>query len=121
MQVDGFEPFAGEELVGPPLLFSETLNAMRCGVYRGVTSAELADAARQRLDEAPVRPRSPRGLRSTAWRIAEEFGWAKTYDAEYLALASIMEVPLLTLDLRLRRGADRLGFVLTPDEWDRTR
>lgn len=25
-----------------------------------------------------------------AWRIAQQFGWAKTYDAEYLALAKIL-------------------------------
>jgi hypothetical protein len=39
-----------------------------------------------------------------------DFGWAKTYDAEYVALAK------LTVDRRLRRGADRLGFVVTPAE-----
>jgi predicted nucleic acid-binding protein len=48
--------------------------------------------------------------------VAEEFGWAKTYDAEYVALAKIEGCRLVTLDGRLRRGADRLGFVVTPAE-----
>lgn len=49
-------------------------------------------------------------------RIASELGWAKTYDAEYLALARLLDTRVVTLDLRLRRGAERLGLVVTPDE-----
>jgi predicted nucleic acid-binding protein len=48
--------------------------------------------------------------------VAEEFGWAKTYDAEYVALAKAEGCRLVTLDSRLRRGTDRLGFVVTPAE-----
>jgi len=43
-------------------------------------------------------------------------GWAKTYDAEYVALARLLSCRLVTLDARLRRGADRLGFVVAPQE-----
>jgi predicted nucleic acid-binding protein len=43
-------------------------------------------------------------------------GWAKTYDAEYVALARLLGCRLVTLDARLRRGADRLGFVVAPHE-----
>ena len=45
-----------------------------------------------------------------------QLGWAKTYDAEYVALASLLGCRLVTVDGRLRRGADRLGFVLGPTE-----
>ncbi len=34
-------------------------------------------------------------------------GWAKSYDAEYVALARLLACPLLTADARLRRGAAR--------------
>jgi predicted nucleic acid-binding protein len=55
-------------------------------------------------------------LGATAWRIADDLGWARTSDAEYVALAQLLGCRLVTLDLRLRRGADRLGFVVTPAE-----
>jgi predicted nucleic acid-binding protein len=58
----------------------------------------------------------PDGLAMKAWDVAEEFGWAKTYDAEYVALAMLNDCRLVTVDGRLRRGADRLGFVVTPAE-----
>jgi hypothetical protein len=44
------------------------------------------------------------------WKLAEEFGWAKTYDAEYVALAKLNNCRLVTVDGRLRRGANRLGL-----------
>jgi predicted nucleic acid-binding protein len=55
-------------------------------------------------------------LAGEAWRIADSLGWAKTYDAEYCALASLLDCRLVTVDGRLRRGADRLGFVVGPAE-----
>lgn len=45
-----------------------------------------------------------------------QLGLARTYDAEYLALAQILGCRLVTVDAHLRRGADRLGFVITPTE-----
>lgn len=70
----------------------------------------------ERLGSAPIRFTDPRGLTREAWRIAEEFGWKKTYDAEYVALARLLDCRLLTLDGRLRRGAKRLGFVIAPSD-----
>lgn len=77
------------------------------------------DRARQHLERfagAAIGERNPDGLGGEAWRIAEELGWAQTYGAEYVALAALLGCRLVTLDGRLRRGADRLGFVLTPTE-----
>ena len=67
-------------------------------------------------DKIKVGERRPEGLARAAWKVAERFGWAKTYDAEYVALAQILDCRLVTLDGALRRGADRLGFVVTPAE-----
>jgi predicted nucleic acid-binding protein len=55
-------------------------------------------------------------LCAEAWRVAEELGWAKTYDAEYVALARMLRCRLLTRDERLRRGAARLVEAIGPTE-----
>ena len=51
-----------------------------------------------------------------AWRFADELGWGRTYDAEYVALAHILGCRLLAVDMRLWRETKRLGFVVIPEE-----
>lgn len=48
--------------------------------------------------------------------MAEELGWAKTYDAEYVALARLNNCRLLTLDARLKRAAGHLVDIVAPSE-----
>ena len=113
---DGFEPFGAEELVAPHFMWTESLSALHEAFWRQEVSRENAEFALGRFVTAPVKPRSHRGLIREAWNLAEQHGWAKTYDAEYVALAALLRCRLVTSDLRLRRGADRLGFVVTPEE-----
>jgi predicted nucleic acid-binding protein len=114
-----FRDALGEnELVAPPLLWSEVPSVLHELAFRGEISRALSEQALSRfLDgQLGVVERRLDGLTMAAWRLASEFGWAKTYDAEYLALARLLGCRLVTLDARLRRGADRLGFVVTPTE-----
>jgi len=107
-----------EELIAPPLLWSEAPSVLHESTFRGEISRELAERALDRFlaGKIQIAERRPQGLAMRAWRLAGELGWAKTYDAEYLALAYLLGCRLVTLDMRLRRGAQRLGFVLTPAE-----
>jgi predicted nucleic acid-binding protein len=84
--------------------------------WRNELSDEHAQRARIRLEEADVKSRTHPRLAEESWRIADALGWAKTYDVEYVALASLLGCRLVTVDARLRRGADRLGFVVGPTE-----
>ena len=113
---DGFAALHEEALIAPPLILSETLSALHEMRWRGGLPEEMATLGLERRHEMPVRIIEPDELHEEAWRIADDFGWAKTYDAEYVALAKLNECRLVTVDARLRRGTDRLGFVVTPAE-----
>lgn len=108
--------FADRDLVAPPLMWSEARATLHLNVWRERISAEDGKILHERLESLPVERRSPADLGGVAWRIADEMGWGRTYDAEYLALARLLGCRVVTLDARLRRGADRLGLVISPGE-----
>ena len=112
----GFEPLAAEQLAAPYLMWSEASSALHELRWRKEISDELAATAVRRLAEADVSPRRPKGLTDEAWRIADRLGWAKTYDAEYLALARLLRCPLLTTDAKLKAAGARVVAVIGPTE-----
>lgn len=109
---DGFARVPDSELVSPRLMWSEARSALHEGAWRGELDARDAWAALARLEAAPVAVAQPARLGSETWRVADAFGWAKTYDAEYVALAQILDCRLVTADARLTRATRRLGFVV---------
>ncbi len=111
---DGFEPLGEQVLIGPSLLWTETRSALHVARWRGLISEETAAHALSLLRSGPVKERRPQALGSTAWRIADELQWSKTYDAEYLALAASVKGSLVTLDRRLLRAAQRLDLDIFP-------
>jgi predicted nucleic acid-binding protein len=106
----------GRRLIAPPLLWSEVTSALHEATWRRQIDASEAHTLRRSFADLGVRPSSPRRLLDVAWEIADELGLAKTYDAEFLALARISGALVLTTDARLRRGADRTGLVIDPTE-----
>lgn len=113
---DGFSRLAAHDLVAPPLMWSEALSTLREHAWRRDVSVEQATRSVETLLAAPIARRAPKALYAEAWRIAGELGWAKTYDAEYVALARLLGCRLLTRDGRLRRGAERLVDAIGPAE-----
>jgi predicted nucleic acid-binding protein len=114
LAADGFDLFKNEPLIAPALCWSEVSSALHEMRWRKEISAGLADIAFGRLLAAPMSPRGSKRLRQEAWQVAEELGWMKTYDAEYVALARMLRCRLLTLDTRLRRGAGHVVEIIGP-------
>lgn len=111
VDLDGLASF---ELIAPPLLWSEAASVIHELKWRRQISATLAALAFDRLKSAPVRARRPADIQGEAWRLAERFGWAKTYDAEYVALARLSRCRLLTTDARLAAVAGQVVDVIGP-------
>jgi predicted nucleic acid-binding protein len=64
-----------------------------------------------RIWAMPIRLRGDAVLRRRAWELAEQLGWADTYDAEYVALTQLQGDAFVTLDAELARRVD--GIVPT--------
>ena len=109
----GLEVAYEQGLLAPPLLWSEVTSALHRLAAEGRMEATSARRHLELLEGAPVTRREPSRLRARAWEIADRMGWVRTYDAEYCALAEIEDIPLLTGDHRLVRGArGRLPYVV---------
>jgi predicted nucleic acid-binding protein len=112
---EGWITLDGEEIVAPPLGISEACSVLHEAHWRQDISEELARGAQDRLVAAPIIVRAlPTPI--LAWRVADRLGWAKTYDAEYVALARLLDCRLVTLDERLKRGAGHLVSIVGPSE-----
>ena len=112
----GFAGFRGHELAAPQLMLVEAGSVLHEMAWREEIAKPRAKLMFARLLKAPVKIRTPGGLIKAAWNLADELGWAKTYDAQYVALAKMLDCRLVTVDERLLRGVARLGIAVRPRE-----
>ena len=110
----GFKELGDRQLVAPPLLWSEVPSSLHQLLWRQDVPPRLIEPALERFLDAEIERSGSPGLIREAWSVAERLGWAKTYDAEYVALAESLGCRLLTIDVRLQRGAARLVDVIGP-------
>ena len=98
------EVSAKHKLLAPTLLRSQTLSVLHEAVQRGEIPAEVARERLKRIGQMPIRLLGDAVLRRRAWDIAEQLGWASTYDAEYVALTQLQADAFVTLDAKLARS-----------------
>ena len=105
------EVAAEHELLAPTLLRSQTLSALHEAVQRGEIAADVARERLARIGRMPIRLLGDAVLRRRAWDVADQLGWASTYDAEYVALTQLQADAFVTLDADLAQRVE--GIVTT--------
>ena len=111
LAAEGIEAPGAHELLAPTLLRSQTLSALHEVVQRGELPAEVARERLTRIGRMPIRLLGDAVLRRRAWGLADQLGWASTYDAEYVALTQLQADAFVTLDAELARSVE--GIVVT--------
>jgi predicted nucleic acid-binding protein len=99
---------AKHKLLAPTLLRSQALSTLHEAVHAGKLSREVARERLARANRLPIRLLGDAVLRRRAWELAEQLGWAETYDAEYVALTQLQGDAFVTLDRRLARAVKEL-------------
>jgi len=112
----GYASLRGHKLVAPQLMVTEASSVLHEMAWRGEITKPRAKTMPARLLKAPVEIRMPDELIEAAWNVADELGWAKTYDAHYVAPAQLLKCRLVTIDERMLRGVARLKIAVGPRE-----
>lgn len=88
----------GEQLIAPELIDLETISVLRGQLRAGRLDARRAGLALTDLSDLPLRRAPHQPLLARCWELRDNF---TPYDAAYVALAELLDVPLLTADARL--------------------
>ncbi len=102
-------------LLAPTLLRSQTLSALHEAVHAGEIPPEVGLQRLRRVGSIRIRLLGDAVLRRRAWELAEQLGWAETYDAEYLALTQLQADAFVTLDTELARRVEGIVATATID------
>jgi predicted nucleic acid-binding protein len=108
---EGIEIPDPHKLLAPTLLRSQTLSALHEGVERGEITTDVARDRLTRIRQMRIRLLGDAVLQRRAWDLADQLGWASTYDAEYVALTQLQADAFVTLDAELARSVE--GIVVT--------
>ena len=89
------------DLWAPHLIDAEVGHALRRHVRLGELTADAAGRALWEVDDLPVERVEHDLLIHVAWGLRDNFSF---YDALYVALALMLDEPLLTFDARMARS-----------------
>lgn len=89
------------QLIAPELIDAEVMSTLRGAVLNGKLEPARAETIISILSQAPIERVSHRTLSLMAWRYYQN---VSAYDAFYLILAEVNDIPLVTCDGRLARA-----------------
>ncbi len=111
----GIAVSGAHQLLAPTLLRSQTLSILHAAVQRRELPADVARDRLARIGRMPIRLLGDAVLRRRAWDLADQLGWASTYDAEYVALTQLQADALVTLDATLARSVEGIVPIASID------
>lgn len=103
--------FARSDVAGPALVDFEVSNVIRRRERAGQVSADQAAQAHADLLDLRIERWAYQPLSRRVRELRENL---TSYDASYVAVAELLDVPLITLDRRLSRAPGLKCAVLTP-------
>ena len=112
---EDIEVSSAHKLLAPTLLRSQTLSALHEAVDRGAIPAEVARDRLTRIRRMKIRLLGDAVLQRRAWELADQLGWASTYDAEYVALTQLQADAFVTMDTRLARSVKGIVEIASID------
>jgi predicted nucleic acid-binding protein len=122
----GFDVFGDEQLSAPDLMWWEAASTLHEYVWRIEADRRTPDMAHltrddvltafSRLHAAPIeRVPVDEDVLDEAWDVSSRCGFARLYDAAYVALAQLRRATLVTLDGRLKNSpASKLVKIVGP-------
>jgi len=112
---EDIEVSSAHKLLAPTLLRSQTLSALHEAVDRGAIPAEVARDRLAQIRGMKIRLLGDAVLQRRAWELADQLGWASTYDAEYVALTQLQADAFVTMDTRLARSVKGIVEIASID------
>jgi predicted nucleic acid-binding protein len=112
---EGIEVSSAHKLLAPTLLRSQALSALHEAVERGELPADVARDRLAHIRRMKIRLLGDAVLQRRAWELANQLGWASTYDAEYVALTQLQADAFITMDEKLARSVKGIVEIASID------
>ena len=107
----GARILAADSLHAPALMDIEVAQVMRHYTAAGEIAADTGERALNVLRDLDVNRYTHESLLTTIWKLRHNL---TAYDAAFVALAGVLDAPLITLDRRIA-GATMAGWNITID------
>ncbi len=107
----GARILAADSLHAPALMDIEVAQVMRRYTAAGEITADTGERALNVLRDLDVNRYTHESLLTTIWKLRHNL---TAYDAAFVALAGVLDAPLITLDRRIA-GATMTGWNITVD------
>jgi predicted nucleic acid-binding protein len=115
LAAEGAEVPDAHKLLAPTLLRSQILSALHEAVQRGEIPADVARDRLTHIRRLRIRLLGDAVLQRRAWELADQLGWASTYDAEYVALTQLQADAFVTRNAELARSVEGIVAIASID------